>query len=505
MSAGRIVLLVLGSVATLVALGLLAAGSVLLWAHETQRDAEGFYSTNVERFETTTTALASESLEVVDVPNWLFDEGRLATVRVRGAGVDPGQELFLGISPLAEVDRYLAGVAYDVVTDVKPEGPDLGDVAVTYRRVPGTARPERPGEQGFWVASVQGPGRQTLTWEVTEGDWVAVAMNADASSGVAADLSLGAKVGVVLALAIGLLAGGGALLLAGAGMIVFGARGRPRAPEAAGAPSAAPAPVTADAGGAAGRTPAEPLPYPVVIEGELDPGLSRWLWLVKWLLAIPHWFVLTFLWIAFGVLTVVAFFAIVFTGRYPRGIFDFNVGVLRWSWRVAFYAYAALGTDRYPPFTLADDPGYPARLEVGYPERLSRGLVLVKWWLLAIPHYLIVGIFGGALAYGGWWWWSWADEDLGFVWSGGLIGILVLLAALWLLVTGRYPREIFDFVMGMNRWSYRVSAYTALMRDEYPPFRLDTGEREPPGPTALARNAEPPAGQGAGQPGRGNA
>lgn len=215
--------------------------------------------------------------------------------------------------------------------------------------------------------------------------------------------------------------------------------------------------------------------YPVHVDGMLDPNLSRWIWLVKWVLAIPHYVVLFFLWIAFIVLSIVAFFAILITGRYPRPIFDFNVGVLRWSWRVSFYAYNALGTDRYPPFTLREVPDYPAHLTVDYPEHLSRGLVLVKWWLLALPHYLIVGLFvsGGVYV-------ATQGDPESAAWTGpGLIGILVFFAAVVLLFTGRYPRGMFDLVLGLNRWALRVAAYAALMIDDYPPFRLDMGGADP--------------------------
>jgi hypothetical protein len=215
-------------------------------------------------------------------------------------------------------------------------------------------------------------------------------------------------------------------------------------------------------------------PYPVHVEGRLDPDLSRWLWVVKWLLAIPHYIVLVFLWAAYVLLGIVAFFAILFTRRYPRAIFDFNVGVLRWTWRVGFYTFGALGTDRYPPFTLDDVPDYPARLAVEYPGPLSRGLVLVKWWLLAIPQYLIVSVIVGG---GGWL--AWRGEHWSWSWGGGLVGLLVLIAGFALLFTGRYPRGLFDLVVGLDRWAFRVLGYASLMTDAYPPFRLDQGGSDP--------------------------
>jgi len=207
--------------------------------------------------------------------------------------------------------------------------------------------------------------------------------------------------------------------------------------------------------------------YPVSIKGELTEPPARGWWLLKWLLALPHYIILAFLWAAFVVVWVIALFAILFTAKYPKGLFDFNVGVLRWTWRVGFYSYQALGTDRYPPFTLKS-VDYPADLEVTYPETLSRGLVLVKWWLLAIPHYLVVAIFQrGWQFHNGW------QLYRGWEYPGvGLIFVVVIIAAIALLFTGRYHEDIFKFVVGMNRWSYRVIAYAALMTDKYPPFRL---------------------------------
>jgi len=213
--------------------------------------------------------------------------------------------------------------------------------------------------------------------------------------------------------------------------------------------------------------------YPLRLEGNLDPTTSRWLWIIKWLLIIPQIVVLFVLAVGLFFAWIGAFFAILFTGSYPRPLFDYNVGVLRWGWRVSFYFSGVFATDRYPPFSLEDDTDYPAHLEVAYPEHLNRWLVLVKW-LLAVPHLIIVGILVGGGSAG-----SSQQSDWAFRSSGGLLSILALVAVVIFAFSGNYPRGLFDLLMGLNRWVYRVYAYMMLMTDEYPPFRLDSGGEDP--------------------------
>jgi hypothetical protein len=201
--------------------------------------------------------------------------------------------------------------------------------------------------------------------------------------------------------------------------------------------------------------PAAQSAYPLVLRGDLTEPISRGLWIVKWLLGIPHFFILACLWVAVYVVTVISFFSIVFTGIYPQSFFNFVVGTMRWTWRVGFWSYQALGTDKYPPFSFAPDANYPADLYVMYPEKLSQGLVWVKWWLLAIPHYIIITFFVANNKY------------------PGLVEVLTIFAGIGVLFTGKYHKDFFRFIMGMNRWSYRVFVYTMLMTDKYPPFNMD--------------------------------
>jgi hypothetical protein len=469
MKTGRIVLTVVGTVLALAGLAIMLAGAGLMFLH-TQRDAGGYLTSPAFTLETDGYALATDEALLLEadpgtdrVP--FLDRLDLRIEVERGDG-----EVFVGIAPEGEIDTYLEGVAHSEVERLAPgTGSRLAPVE-------GARPPQPPTDVDAWTASAAGSAPLTLDWEAEAGRWAGVIMNADGSPGIDVTVTGAVRTGSLLPAGIAVTAVGLVLLLAGVAMVVVGLAGSqppsrvvpPAVPAGAGAVP----PAVAPSGGLPER------PFPLRLEATLDPGLTRWQWLAKWLLAIPHIVVLVFLWVAFAVLTVVAGFAILFTGRYPRAIFDFNVGVLRWSWRVSYYGYGALGTDRYPPFTLQPVADYPAHLDVAYPQRLSRGLVLVKWWLLAIPHYLVVAVLvGGGLT---WTTTRGAEEVWRMSLGGGLVGILVLIAAIALLFTARYPPRLFDLVMGCQRWAYRVVAYAALMTDAYPPFRLDQGGAEPP-------------------------
>ena len=188
--------------------------------------------------------------------------------------------------------------------------------------------------------------------------------------------------------------------------------------------------------------------YPVELVGEYQEGVNRFLWLIKWLLLIPHIVVLWLLSITTIVTTPLAWLAVIIMGRYPEFLWAYHTGILRWRWRVNFYSYEAGNTDQYPPFAFESREDYPADLVIEYPESSSRLTGLFRW-LLIIPHWIVTAILSE------------------------IVGILVFFALVITMFTRRYPEGIFNIVMVMNRWIYRVSAYGWLLVDDYPPFSFD--------------------------------
>ncbi len=181
---------------------------------------------------------------------------------------------------------------------------------------------------------------------------------------------------------------------------------------------------------------------PVTYDVQYPDHLSRLLIFVKFILAIPHFIILYALNAVSSIVTFIAFFAILFTKQYPEAMFNFNIGIQRWAHNVA--AYMFLLRDEYPPFSF-DAGQYPVAYDVTYPVEMSRWMIFIKW-LLVIPN-LIVLLFA-------------------------LIGAYVVTIIAWwaILFTGRFPRGMFDFVVGALRWSARTNAYVNLLTDAYPPF-----------------------------------
>jgi hypothetical protein len=236
-SAGRVVLIVLGCIGVLFGLAVMAGGGFLLWADRTQRN-DGYLTTPTERFATPTYALTRTRLEVdTKDEGWVLNESWFGKIRIRGESTD-SKTLFIGIGPQAEVARYLGAVGHANVQDI-----DFDPFRATYLAVSGGAPQEPPTQQSFWAASASGVGTQTLTWKVREGDWSVVLMNADGSRGVAADVDLGAKLSFLLWVAIGLLIGGAFVVGGSAALVALSARRPPPAPPFEGrAPDATPPP-----------------------------------------------------------------------------------------------------------------------------------------------------------------------------------------------------------------------------------------------------------------------
>jgi hypothetical protein len=183
--------------------------------------------------------------------------------------------------------------------------------------------------------------------------------------------------------------------------------------------------------------------YPAQLEIAYPHDLNRWLPLVKWLLIIPHFFVLIFVGLGALFVGIYAFFAVLFTGRFPRGAFDYLVGTYRWGYRVAVYYH--LMTDAYPPFSLADDPNYPVRLDIEYPEHIANWRPLVQW-ILAIPYAFVAAIL---------YWFT---------------GILTFFAFFTVLFTKQIPRGLFELMVPGLRWQLRGGAYSYFMTERYPPW-----------------------------------
>lgn len=231
MTAGKVIMAIIGAILGLVAFALVAAGAVLLWAHGTQRTPDGFYEARTVSLATDSHALITGPIDLVAArPTAWFPSSQLATLRFEAEPTD-GSSVFMGIGPEDEVASYLDGVG---VAEVLRTSPFSGEV--TYDTVDGGAPPGPPGEQDFWVASAEGEGTQTVTWDLESGEWTGVIMNVDGSAHVSADFNAGAQVGILLPIAIGLVLGGLALGVLAVILLVLAIR-RPRATVAVPSPT----------------------------------------------------------------------------------------------------------------------------------------------------------------------------------------------------------------------------------------------------------------------------
>ena len=224
-SGARTALLVIGGVVTVLGAGnLAAAGAVAAWSSG-ERD-DGFYTAGPATLSTDTYALVVPDLDVSAAgPDAFYAQDLLGELRIETTGRGSTDELFVGIGRAADVAAYVDGMAYEELRDF-----EVDPFRAETMPVDGDEPSADPGDQDFWVASTEGSGTQTLDWEVRDGDWTVVAMNADASSGVELEARVGASLPFVTPVAILTLVVGLVLLAAGIVLLVVGLRTQPPRP-----------------------------------------------------------------------------------------------------------------------------------------------------------------------------------------------------------------------------------------------------------------------------------
>lgn len=436
MKAGKVALLFFGSLLVLIALAFLAGSGVLFWAENTLKDSEGFYASGLIEIDRDSAVITTQPANIHLGVAWMLDWSRLVNIRLIVTNNRPGNGVFIGIADTEDAASYLDGVARDEITNLKFSRRQKE--RLDYRRFPGVVLPADPVSQDFWVASVHGPETQALTWTIEEGSFVLVLMNEDSSFGIDAEARLAAKIPLVKAIAIGLLVGGIVFLLVAVFMIFIATRRpSPQVPR-----------------------PDRSLPlsddYPATLSIHYtNRELNRLTTFFRSIVAIPILIVVSLLagpafawekgsWCAAFVVLPTALL-IIFQRKYPRWWFDWNLALAKFVTRVA--AYLALLTDTYPSI----DEEQVVELSIPYPNaktELSQWMPLVKYFL-AIPHYIVLGFLDAATV------------------------IIIIIAWFAILFGGRYPKNLFDFVVGVFRWHLRVAAYMLLLTtDKYPPFTL---------------------------------
>lgn len=225
MNAGKIVILVVGIIFVVVAIGLIVVGGGVLWANGAFMDDEGYLTTKTIRIDKSSYAIVSEPTDIEVGSWWVWDWSDLATFKIKGSNDDASKNIFIGVADESDLNSYFSDVSYDEVIhfDINPDRLD-------YRNHPGSSQPAAPITQSFWLESVNGPGTQVMEWEFQAGTWSLVLMNEDGSAGVNLSVILGVKIPWLFGTGIGLLIGGIVALLLGTFMIVLAAR-RSRRPQ----------------------------------------------------------------------------------------------------------------------------------------------------------------------------------------------------------------------------------------------------------------------------------